>query len=173
MAQSISPVIVGFSAGGCPIQWQTTFWIKNQKVTTEKEKSPMVKRQIGGKKLRIVFTCRLNNGQHSIEHGPWNISCNGWGCEHSIDCINFYLWFSWRVSFYRRHEIKRERPQIHYWTWSIAVLNRTASTTIGFSLLSITSPFIISTSMSFAAGAILVMLAESMIPEAYGEGVWK
>ena len=25
MAQSIPPVIVGFSAGGCPIQWQTTF----------------------------------------------------------------------------------------------------------------------------------------------------
>ena len=57
--------------------------------------------------------------------------------------------------------------------WSVALLVGTASTAIGFSLLSKTSPFVISTSMSFAAGAILVMLAESMIPEAYEEGGMK
>ena len=42
--------------------------------------------------------------------------------------------------------------------------------TIGYSILSNTSPTIISMSIAFAAGAILVMLAESMIPEAFKRG---
>lgn len=54
--------------------------------------------------------------------------------------------------------------------WSIAVIIGTLSTAIGFAVLSKTSPFVISVAISFAAGAILVMLAESMIPEAFEEG---
>jgi ZIP family zinc transporter len=54
--------------------------------------------------------------------------------------------------------------------WSIAVLIGTISTAIGFAVLSKASPFAISVAISFAAGAILVMLAESMIPEAFKEG---
>jgi zinc transporter, ZIP family len=54
--------------------------------------------------------------------------------------------------------------------WSIAVIIGTISTAIGFSVLSKASPFVISVAISFAAGAILVMLAESMIPEAFEEG---
>jgi ZIP family zinc transporter len=54
--------------------------------------------------------------------------------------------------------------------WSIAVIIGTISTAIGFAVLSKTSPFVISVAISFAAGAILVMLAESMIPEAFEEG---
>jgi zinc transporter, ZIP family len=54
--------------------------------------------------------------------------------------------------------------------WSIAVVIGTISTAIGFALLSKASPLVISVAISFAAGAILVMLAESMIPEAFEEG---
>jgi ZIP family zinc transporter len=57
--------------------------------------------------------------------------------------------------------------------WAIAVLVGTVSTAIGFSVLSKADPSIISLSMSFAAGAILVMVAESMIPEAYEEAGMK
>jgi ZIP family zinc transporter len=49
--------------------------------------------------------------------------------------------------------------------WSIAVIIGTISTAIGFAVLSKANPFVISVAISFAAGAILVMLAESMIPE--------
>lgn len=51
--------------------------------------------------------------------------------------------------------------------WSLAVVIGTISTTIGYSVLSNASPPIISISIAFAAGAILVMLGESMIPEAF------
>ena len=54
--------------------------------------------------------------------------------------------------------------------WSVAVVVGTISTAIGFAVLSKASPFVISIAISFAAGAILVMLAESMIPEAFEEG---
>ena len=57
--------------------------------------------------------------------------------------------------------------------WSIAILIGTISTMIGFRILSKAHPSIISIAISFAAGAILVMLAESMIPEAYQEGGMK
>jgi ZIP family zinc transporter len=60
--------------------------------------------------------------------------------------------------------------------WSVAVVIGTLSTTIGYSILSTASPPIISISIAFAAGAILVMLGETMIPEAFrkesfGKGV--
>lgn len=51
--------------------------------------------------------------------------------------------------------------------WSVAVAIGTISTTIGYSVLSNASAPIISISIAFAAGAILVMLGESMIPEAF------
>jgi zinc transporter, ZIP family len=54
--------------------------------------------------------------------------------------------------------------------WSVAVVIGTISSVIGFTFLSNTSPSTISVAISFAAGAILVMLAESMIPEAHAEG---
>ena len=58
--------------------------------------------------------------------------------------------------------------------WSVAIVIGTISTTIGYSILSNTSPTIISISIAFAAGAILVMLGESMIPEAFKkEGIGK
>ena len=58
----------------------------------------------------------------------------------------------------------------------LAVVIGTISTTIGYSVLSNASAPIISISIAFAAGAILVMLGESMIPEAfktqsYGKGL--
>ena len=54
--------------------------------------------------------------------------------------------------------------------WSIAVAIGTISSAIGFTFLSNTGPFTISIAISFAAGAILTMLAESMIPEAHQQG---
>jgi zinc transporter, ZIP family len=55
-------------------------------------------------------------------------------------------------------------------TWSIALVLCTLSTTLGYAILSYVSPPIISISIAFAAGAVLVMLADSMIPVAFKEG---
>jgi zinc transporter, ZIP family len=58
--------------------------------------------------------------------------------------------------------------------WSIAVVIATIATAVGYGVLSYASQPIISISIAFSAGAILVMLAESMIPEAFkGGGISK
>lgn len=57
--------------------------------------------------------------------------------------------------------------------WSIAVIIGTLSTAIGYSILSYASPSIRSISIAFAAGAILVMLADTMIPGAFKQGELK
>jgi zinc transporter, ZIP family len=54
--------------------------------------------------------------------------------------------------------------------WMVAVFIGTISSAIGFTLSSYTEPSVLAIALSFAAGAILVMLAESLIPVAYEEG---
>jgi ZIP family zinc transporter len=51
--------------------------------------------------------------------------------------------------------------------WSVAVVIGTLSSTLGYTILSNFSEPIISISIAFAGGAILVMLGETMIPEAF------
>ena len=58
--------------------------------------------------------------------------------------------------------------------WSVATVIGTISSVIGYTVLANASPTVISISIAFAAGAILVMLAHSMIPEAFKHGgFWK
>jgi ZIP family zinc transporter len=55
--------------------------------------------------------------------------------------------------------------------WLVVVVAiGTISSAIGFSVLANANKDIISIALSYASGAILVMLAESMIPEAFEEG---
>jgi ZIP family zinc transporter len=58
--------------------------------------------------------------------------------------------------------------------WSVATIIGTIASVIGYAVLANAPPAIISISIAFAAGAILVMLAQSMIPEAFKQdGFWK
>lgn len=54
--------------------------------------------------------------------------------------------------------------------WAAVAAIGTVSSAVGFSVLSKAPAEIVSASLSFASGAILVMLAESMIPEAFDKG---
>jgi zinc transporter, ZIP family len=54
--------------------------------------------------------------------------------------------------------------------WAIVVAIGTASSVIGFLILARADKDIVSIALSYSSGAILVMLAESMIPEAFEEG---
>jgi zinc transporter, ZIP family len=53
---------------------------------------------------------------------------------------------------------------------TIVVIIGTISSAIGFSILANANKDIVTVALSYASGAILVMLAESMIPEAFEEG---
>ena len=54
--------------------------------------------------------------------------------------------------------------------WAVVVVIGTIASAIGFAVLAKANKGIVSIALSYASGAILVMLAESMIPEAFEEG---
>jgi zinc transporter, ZIP family len=54
--------------------------------------------------------------------------------------------------------------------WAVVVVIGTIASAIGFAILAKADKGIVSIALSYASGAILVMLAESMIPEAFEEG---
>ncbi|MDQ3873357.1 MAG: ZIP family zinc transporter [Thermoproteota archaeon] len=54
--------------------------------------------------------------------------------------------------------------------WAVVVAIGTVASAIGFSVLANVNKDIVAIALSYASGAILVMLAESMIPEAFEEG---
>jgi ZIP family zinc transporter len=54
--------------------------------------------------------------------------------------------------------------------WTGVVVVSVVATVIGYSLLGNSSPDVIAAVQAFAAGAILTMLANTMMPEAYGNG---
>ena len=54
--------------------------------------------------------------------------------------------------------------------WSVVVVIGTIAAAIGYSVLAKADKGIVALALSFASGAILVMLAESMIPESFEEG---
>jgi zinc transporter, ZIP family len=54
--------------------------------------------------------------------------------------------------------------------WIGAVCIGIISSAIGFIMSSYTEPNVLAIALSFAAGAILVMLGETMIPQAYEQG---
>ena len=54
--------------------------------------------------------------------------------------------------------------------WAVVVAIGTVASAIGFSILANVNKDIVAIALSYASGAILVMLLESMIPEAFEEG---
>ena len=54
--------------------------------------------------------------------------------------------------------------------WAVVVLASAVASAIGYGVLGQMGPHVVVLLDSFAAGAILAMLAESMIPEAYAQG---
>jgi ZIP family zinc transporter len=56
------------------------------------------------------------------------------------------------------------------WMWSSIALVSAAASLAGYSLFKDSSPDVVAFVLSFAAGAILTMLADTMMPEAYEHG---
>ncbi len=54
--------------------------------------------------------------------------------------------------------------------WLVVVVASAVASGLGYALLRDASPEVVATVQTFAAGAIIAMLAESMIPEAYDQG---
>lgn len=171
LSESIISVIVGFVLGG--LSYTTANYILNRKSrgSTKHRKKSHGENAGGGKDasgLALLVGSVMDNIPENMALG---ISLVTGGAVNIVLIAAIFLSnFPEGLSSAQGMKSNGRSKKYIVSLWSIAVVIGTISSVIGFTFLSNTGPSTISIAISFAAGAILVMLAESMIPEAHAEG---
>jgi zinc transporter, ZIP family len=179
LSQSIPPVVIGFILGG--VSYSAANYIldrKSKSKSGDKESSAIRKRKrshgdnAGGGKSASGLALLVGSVMDNIpENMALGISLVTGGAVNLVLIAAIFI-SNFPEGLASTEGMKSNGGSKKYilMLWSMAVIIGTTSTAIGFAVLSKTSPYVISVAISFAAGAILVMLAESMIPEAFEEG---
>ncbi len=174
LSQSIPPVILGFALGG--LSYTTANYILNKKSKGQiKRRKRSHGNMAGGGKEASGLSLLVGSIMDNIpENMALGISIVTGGAVNIVLIAAIFI-SNFPEGLASTEGMKKNGKSRKYiiGIWSIATIIGTISTAIGFSILSKTNSSIISIAISFAAGAILVMLAESMIPEAYEEGGMK
>ncbi len=171
LAQSIPPVIAGFIGGGLSYTI-ANYFLNTKTLGNIRKRKRSHGEDAGGSKNASGLALLVGSVMDNIpENMALGISLVTGGTVNIVWIVaifisNFPEGLASTVGMKTNGKSSKQIIVL----WSIAVLISTISAVVGFKILSNTSPFIISIAISFAAGAILVMLAESMIPEAYEEG---
>jgi zinc transporter, ZIP family len=179
LSQSIPPVVIGFILGGLSYSIANYILDRKSKSKSDDNTSSTVRKRkrshgdnaVGGKSasgLSLLVGSVMDNIPENMALG---ISLATGGAVNIVLIAAIFI-SNFPEGLASTEGMKSNGRSKKYilMLWSIAVIIGTISTAIGFAVLSKTSPFVISVAISFAAGAILVMLAESMIPEAFEEG---
>jgi zinc transporter, ZIP family len=171
LSESITSVIIGFVLGG--LSYTLANYILNRKSrgSTRHRKKSHGENAGGGKDasgLALLVGSVMDNIPENMALG---ISLVTGGAVNIVLIAAIFLSnFPEGLSSAQGMKSNGRSKKYIVSLWSIAVVIGTISSVIGFTFLSNTAPSTISIAISFAAGAILVMLAESMIPEAHAEG---
>ena len=172
LSQSVIPVILGFIFGGLSYTIANYILNKKSKGQTRRRKRSHGEIAGGGKEasgLSLLIGSVMDNIPENMALGISIVT--GGSVNIVLIAAIFISNFPEGLSSTEGMKSNGKSRKYIIGLWSIAVVIGSISTAIGFSILSKANPFIVSVARSFAAGAILVMLAESMIPEAYEEGV--
>ena len=176
LSQSIPPVVIGFVLGG--VSYSVANHILDRKSKQHGNGSTVRKRKrshgdnAGGGKSASGLSLLVGSVMDNIpENMALGISLVTGGAVNIVLIAAIFI-SNFPEGLASTEGMKSNGRSKKYILvlWSVAVIIGTISTAIGFAVLSKASPFVISVAISFAAGAILVMLAESMIPEAFEEG---
>lgn len=176
LSQSIPPVVIGFVLGG--VSYSVANHILDRKSKQDGNGSTVRKRKrshgdnAGGGKSASGLSLLVGSVMDNIpENMALGISLVTGGAVNIVLIAAIFI-SNFPEGLASTEGMKSNGRSKKYILvlWSVAVIIGTISTAIGFAVLSKASPFVISVAISFAAGAILVMLAESMIPEAFEEG---
>src|SRR5215217_7135861 len=179
LSQSIPPVVFGFVLGGVSYSIANYILDRTSKSKSDDSTSTAVRKRkrshgdnAGGGKSASGLSLLVGSVMDNIpENMALGISLVTGGAVNIVLIAAIFI-SNFPEGLASTEGMKSNGKSRRYIVgiWSIAVFISTISAVIGFKILSNTTPFIISIAISFAAGAILVMLAESMIPEAYEEG---
>jgi zinc transporter, ZIP family len=179
LSQSIPPVVIGFILGGLSYSIANYILDRKSKSKSDDHTSSAVRKRkrshgdnAGGGKSASGLSLLVGSVMDNIpENMALGISLVTGGAVNIVLIAAIFI-SNFPEGLASTEGMKSNGRSKKYilMLWSIAVVIGTISTAIGFAVLSKASPFVISIAISFAAGAILVMLAESMIPEAFEEG---
>ncbi|MGE5821392.1 MAG: ZIP family metal transporter [Nitrososphaerota archaeon] len=171
MSQSIPPVIIGFISGGLSYTIANYYLSKRSLQGNIRHRKKSHGTEAGGGNISgsaILVGSVMDNIPENMALGI-SLAIGG-----SIDVVLlaaiFISNFPEGLSSSEGMQSSGRSKRSILFLWILAVSVGTVSSAIGFTVSSYTEPKILSIALSFAAGAILVMLGESMIPEAYEQG---
>jgi zinc transporter, ZIP family len=173
VTHTLPATVTGFILGG--ISFSLADYILKRKSVS---KSPVVKQGNASDRKEKAVENRFRSiiihwgpdGQNTRKCSPWDHPCNGRRFKYRLSSCYFISNLPEGLASTHGLKSNGQSTKRIYGLWLIALVIGTVSTVIGYTVLSYASPPVISISIAFAAGAILVMLADSMIPEAFKEG---
>jgi zinc transporter, ZIP family len=172
ISQSIPPVIIGFMFGGLAFTVSNYYLSKRSRQGNIRHRKKSHGTEAGGGKEVSGLTILVGSVMDNIpENMALGISLAVGGTVDLVLLMAIFISnFPEGLSSSEGMRSSGRSKRSILFLWILAASAGTFSSAIGFTLSSFTEPKLLSIALSFAAGAILVMLAESMIPEAYEQG---
>jgi zinc transporter, ZIP family len=169
LVNDLVPVVLGFTLGG--LSYSIANHILNRKGATKNRKRSHGENAGGGKDasgIALMIGSLMDNIPENMALG---ISIVAGGIVNIVLIVAIFIsnFPEGLASSQGMKNNGRSTKQILL-LWAVVVAIGTVSSAIGFSILANVNKDIVSIALSYASGAILVMLAESMIPEAFEEG---
>ena len=170
LVKDLVPVVSGFTLGG--LSYSIANYILNIKSGTKNRKRSHGEKAGGGKNasgIALMVGSLMDNIPENMALG---ISLVAGGGTVNIVLIAAIFISNFPEGLASSQGMKNNGKSIKkiLLLWLVVVAIGTISSAIGFSVLANVNKYIVSIALSYASGAILVMLAESMIPEAFEEG---
>jgi ZIP family zinc transporter len=170
LVNDLVPVVLGFTLGG--LSYSIANYILNKRSSTKNRKRSHAENAGGGKNasgIALMIGSLMDNIPENMALG---ISLVAGGGTVNIVLIAPIFISNFPEGLASSQGMKNNGKSITktLLLWLVVVAIGTISSVIGFSVLSNANKDIVSIALSYASGAILVMLSESMIPEEFEEG---
>lgn len=169
LANDLVPVILGFVLGG--LSYSIANHVLNKRASTQHRKRSHGQNAGGGKDASGVALMVGSLMDNIPENMALGISIVAGGAVNVVLIAAIFISnFPEGLASSQGMKSNGKSTQKILLLWAVVVAIGTISSAIGFSVLANVDKYIVSIALSYASGAILVMLAESMIPEAFEEG---
>ena len=169
LVNDIVPVVLGFALGG--LSYSVVNHILNNKSGTKNRKRSHGENAGGGKDasgIALMVGSLMDNIPENMALG---ISIVAGGTVNVVLIAAIFISnFPEGLASSQGMKSNGKSTKQILLLWGLVVAIGTVASAIGFSVLANVNRDIVAIALSYASGAILVMLAESMIPEAFEEG---
>ena len=169
LVNDLVPVVLGFALGG--LSYSVVNHILNKKSGTKNRKRSHGENAGGGKDasgIALMVGSLMDNIPENMALG---ISIVAGGTVNVVLIAAIFISnFPEGLASSQGMKSNGKSTKQILLLWGLVVAIGTVASAIGFSVLANVNRDIVAIALSYASGAILVMLAESMIPEAFEEG---